>query len=631
MRPDAPGFGLSMDKTLENRRAPVTRKIGAYLPLLALLGVCIPVLIYLSVMQTIGWQVPRIGMNGFMPTYEYGSNNVVLYASQTTRDYFARAGGNYEALLSPWRSYFTARRVTVRELRKPEQLAELGGGVLILPSAVALNEEERYELAAFRARGGGVLATWASGARNGKGDWQGWQFLESLGVQMVGEMPTAAEAGHLVINGESPVSHTLPAGYRFGLTKTVEPLLRIRGEKIAARFMNWSRIADADRHDEGAIVFSETKPSLGRSAVFAFSESVWEARPFVLHQLIDDTIQWLRRDPAFVRAAWPGGMRAAQVIEMDTEDAFPNALVFARMMKEMNYRATFYVLTSMGRRYPDVLQALHRDFEVGYHADVHDSFKGQPAARQQQRMDSMRSDMAAVIPDLAGITGFRAPTEGYDDTTERLLQGLGIRHHAADPSRSEARLPLFAKMDGVKPEDALIVLPRTQRDDINLANQNLDVEQTGQALIADFELAVDHGALALLSVHTQNFHPDGVLARAFPTLLERVRQRREHVWLASAGEVADWWRARERFRVSVSKSGRRLDMNISVAAGPALSGAAVIAMLPQKRLAPQVHAAKIGLPAPRVVMMDDYRAAIVFDHLVPGNYAYQVSFSAGRE
>ncbi|WP_194723917.1 polysaccharide deacetylase family protein [Noviherbaspirillum malthae] len=620
----------TMDTKITERRTtrPAVRRMGTYLPLLALLGVALPILIYLTVMQTLGWQVPRLGMNGLLPTYEYGATNTVLYASRTTRDYFARAGGNYETLLVPWRSYFSARRAGFKELSTADQLNAQKDGVVILPSAVALDLDERTALAAFRARGGAILATWASGARNGKGDWEGWQFLESLGAQMIGEMPATAEAGHLIMNGESPVSHQLPAGFRYAMAKTAEPLLRIKGERIAARFMNWTRISEPERRDEGAIVIAEPGPGVGRAAVFAFSESVWEARPALLYALIDDTLQWLQRDPAFLRAAWPHGKRAAQVIEMDTEEGFPNALVFAQMMKDINYRATFYVLTSVARRYPDVLSALHRDFEIGYHADVHDSFKGQSPTLQQQRMQNMRADMATILPDVATITGFRAPTEGYDGTTELLLQKNGIRHHAADPARSESRLPLIEKSKDIALQDALVVLPRTQRDDINLAQYN--VEQMAQEMVADFDLTVDNGALGLLSVHTQNYQAEGVLARAMVKLLDRIKQRRDHVWLAPAGDVATWWKERERFRLSVTKSGKRLDMNVSIAGTTPLQGATVLVMLPQKGVLPQVHSAKIGLPKPEVLLLDDYRAAIVFEKLAPGDYAYQASFASGK-
>ncbi|NEX60014.1 polysaccharide deacetylase family protein [Noviherbaspirillum galbum] len=609
-------------------RKPLFKRLGTYLPLMIVLGLGLPALLYMTVMQTLGWSVPMIGINGAVAAVAQSSRQIVLYASPSTRSFFAQSGGNYDTLLVPWRNYFANRKLRYAEVKDPADLHDFSDAVLILPSAVALSDSERTEIAALRSRGGSLLATWASGARNAKGDWSGWQFLEANGARMVGEIPATTEAGYLVLNGESPVTHTQPAGQRIALIKTAETLLRLKGENVAGRFMNWARIQDEERKEEGAIVYAEPTPGASRSVFFAFSESVWEGRPLLMYDVIDDAIQWLQRDPALVRAAWPQARKAAEVIEMDTEDSFPNAMVFAEMAKKIDYRPTFYVLTSVGRRYPDILGKLAQDFEVGYHADVHDSFKGQPARLQEQRLEIMKAEMATVVENTKKLTGFRAPLEGYDATTEVLLQKAGMRHHTADPSRSDARLPLVLKMDDVPLEDTLIILPRTQRDDINLNGQNLSIEQYTKALVDDFDVAMDNGGLGLLSVHTQSFHKDGVLAKSMETLLPHIKERKNKIWLASAGEVAEWWRDRERFKLSYSKSGRRLEFNITVTGKKPLNGASVIMMLPQKNATLAIKPVKIGAPEAKVVPLDEYRASVQFASLQPGDYAYQATFSA---
>ena len=591
-----------------------------------IVGLLVPVLIYLAVMKTMGWQVSTLDASGALSYAAPTRENVTLYASSNTEAYFKRIGGNYETLLVPWRGYFTTRKQGFKEIRTAEELSKQKAGVMILPSALSLSTEERAEILAYRAKGGSILSTWATGTRNGKGEWEGWQLLDSMGVKMLGEMPITDEARNLTLAGESPLSHTLPAGKRIWMDKTSEPLLRVKGEFIAARFMDFARITDEARRNEGAVVYSEAAGGLNRVAYFAFAESAWESHPLAAYDLIEDTLRWLRREPALVRASWPDGKSAAQIIEMDTEEGFPNALPFAEMMQSLDYRATFYVLTSVGKLFPDILTKLARDFEVGYHADVHNSFKGQPASIQEQRIQNMKAEMASVVTDISRMTGFRAPTEGYDDTTEVLLQKAGIRHHAADPARTEGRLPIFVKQDGVAIEDALIVLPRTQRDDINLTRQNLSVEQTRTELIEDFDLVLETGALGLLSVHSQNFGSDSTLAKAMPGFLEHLKERRAKVWLASAGRVADWWRERDRFKLSYGNSGRRVEFNITITGKTPLSGATVIAMLPQKGILPEVESLKIGMPKPVVSRIDDFRASVVFPPLPPGNYAYQMTF-----
>jgi peptidoglycan/xylan/chitin deacetylase (PgdA/CDA1 family) len=490
-----------------------------------------------------------------------------------------------------------------------------------------LSDQEREAISGFRAKGGGVLATWATGTRTGSGDWAGWQFLESLGAKSAGEIPPDSESRQLTLTGESPLTFQQPAGARIWMGKTTESLLRLTGESVAARFMNWPRVPEGDRLNEGAIVYSDAGSSAGRAVVFAFAETSWESRPFMAHQVFDDTLKWLQRQPSVVRAAWPNGKTSAQVMEMDTEQSFQNASAFAAMMKSIGYRSTFYLLTSVAVQFPEVTKALARDFEVGYHGDIHVSFKDQPIYTQEQRILNMKAELASVLSDTSTITGFRAPTEGYDAATELLLHKHGIRHHAADPSRLEGRVPTLVKMQGVPVEDALIVLARTQRDDINLYWEKLDVIQTTKALVDDFDLAADTGALGFLSIHSQNFDEGSVLRQAMPAFLTHLQTRRNQVWLASSGQVAQWWRDRERITISSSIAGKRLDFNVTVKGTQPVNGATFVIMLPQKGLLPSVRSTKIGQVVPRVVMLDDYRAVLIFESLKPGDYVFQASFS----
>jgi peptidoglycan/xylan/chitin deacetylase (PgdA/CDA1 family) len=608
---------------------PWWQRVSGYLPMFLLVGIAGPALIYVTTMSMLGWRTSVFGPNAAV-TSSSAERRVYLYVSKTTTEHFVRTGGNYEVLLNPWRAFFTAARsrYNFTELRDLAPLRERPGGVLVLPSAVALTERERADILSFRAAGGAVLATWATGTRNDQGAWEGWQFLERLGARAVGEMPSTSEDRHLVLVGESPVSHSQPAGMRIWMSKTAEPLLRLKGERIGGLFTDWSRVLEDERRGEGAIIFEDGTSPGGRSAVFGFAETTWESHPMALYPVIDDTLQFLRREPVIVRAAWPDGKRAAYVLEMDTEDGFPNATRFAEMLRTRGLRGTFYILTSVGVKFPDVVTQLSANFEIGYHGDVHDSFKGQPAVEQERRLRTMRAELSPLLRNPNAALGFRAPLEGYDATTELLLQRNGFRHHAADPQRSEARLPLVPKMEDVAMEDALIVLPRTQRDDINLARQKLNVEQTTKALIDDFNIAVETGALGWLSVHTQNFEADSTLALAMPAALDHFASRAGQAWIASAGQVADWWRNRDRLKLASTYTGKRLDFDVTVVGKAPLAGPSFVVMLPQRNAIANVRGAKVGTQLPKVVRLDDLRVALVFEQMAPGNYSYQITFSS---
>ena len=604
----------------EFEHRPAYKRNGMYLPALFIVGIATVILGYVLTMQNLGWKLPALG--GIATKSATIQQGVALYVSPNSKAHFANVGGNYESLIVPWRKYFEARQQSVKEITNSADLAGLKEGVLILPSAIALDETERSSIMRFYAEGGGVLTTWATGSRGGGGDWQGWGFLEGLGAKVLGEIEGEPPAQQLILNGESPISHQSPAGMRAWLGKPSEKFLRLKGESSAARIMQYSRVPDPVRQAEGALIFAEQ--GTGRSVMMAFAESGWDAQISAIYAVLDDSIAWLQHKPAIVKSAWPNGMRGAQLIEMDTEQGFPNALRFASMMRALDYRGTFYVLTSEGKQFPDVLLSLARDFEVGYHGEVHDGFKDQTPDQQQQRIQAMMNDMKAVLGDNKNVTGFRAPLESYDDNTEKLLVKAGIRHHTVDPARSNARLPELVKVDGVA--DALVILPRTQRDDINLSSENLTVEQLTQALIDDFDLAQEMGGLGLLSIHSQNYANDAPLTMAMPGFLAHLKKHRDRVWMASGGEVAQWWRERARLKLSSKNLGRRLEFNLSVTGKTPLKGASLTVILPKKGILPNVQALKAGLPKPNVQKIDEYRASIVFPSLNPGDYAYQATF-----
>jgi peptidoglycan/xylan/chitin deacetylase (PgdA/CDA1 family) len=614
-----------MEAIDDSSKSPFKR-IGPLMPTIAILGVAIPALLYVIIMVTLGWAYPILGAKA-ATTFNSANATIYLYESPATKDHFTKIGGNYETLLTPWRNYFSERRRNYKVINTDTALAKIKTGVLVLPSALALSDSERSSISKFRASGGSVLATWATGTRNDRGEWAGWQLLEQLGATYIGDIPKEAETRQLILNGESPLSHSHPAGHRIWMERTPELLLRIQGEMAAGRLMNWARIPDDSRKQEGAIVYSEAPDTGARAAVFAFSENAWESRPFATQVVIEDTMKWLLHEAVAVRAAWPNGKRAALVIEMDTEEGFPNSLEFASLMLKNGLPATCYVLTSVAKTFPQILTSLARGCEIAYHGDVHDSFKGLASTVQQKRILDMKADMAALLPNTATIQGFRAPTEGYDKTTESLLHKNGFKHHAADPQRSEARLPIFAGIAEADPTNDLIILPRTQRDDINFAVQNLSAEQTSKALIDDFDEALKTGGLGWLSVHSQNFAASSTLATAFPEYLTHVRKHNSKVWAATANQVADWWRNRDRFKLDTAYNGRLFDLNVTIKGSDQLEGVSVVVMLPKKGYVPNVSGTKVGMPQPTVSVIDDYRAMLVYGPLAPGNYSYQVTFA----
>lgn len=613
------------EESLELR--PAHRRVGTYLIGIVVIGFAASILVFTMTMQGMGWSPAVVGgASAAMPGANAGGG-LVLYVSPQNRRYYADAGGNYEALLSPWRKYLADSQLKAKELTQVAQINALDGGTLVLPSAAVLSPDERRAILAFRDRGGSVLATWATGTRGQAAEWVGWEFLDQLGgAKYQGDLPRSAEARHLILNGESPVAFSQGAGKRILLGSNAEPALRLKGPAVAARFMDWTRTPERSRADEGAVIYAEAGPKSGRTVIFGFAESSWEYQMTDIHALVSDSLSWLAHRPGLVKAAWPYGKKSAQVVEMDTEEGFANARALAGMMRAIDYRGAFFVLTSSAVAFPDVLKDLHRDFEVAYHGDVHTSFKGQSRELQQQRITGMVSQLQTVIPQTDAVQGFRAPTEGYDKTTDILLLKAGLKHHLAGPGEAPLRLPFFAPIEGTDISNGLLILPRTQRDDLNLLAAAQDPQQLTQAMIDDLNLARDNGALGVLSVHSQNFAEGQPVHQAMPAYLAYLRSQRESIWLAAPSAIDAWWRDRERLRMKVRQVGPRIELDLSVGGKLPVRGGSLTVMLPRKGVLPSISGLKLGMPVPKVSLLDDFRATIVFDTLEPGDYFFRITF-----
>src|SRR5438067_5402282 len=119
---------------------------------------------------------------------------LVLLRSDITEAFFRGNGGQYELVLSPWRAFFARQRLAAREMRATELASLTEPAVLILPSTVALSDEERAAIRARLAAGWSVLGTWAVGVRDGQGQWSGYGFIdETFGASVQAQASGADE------------------------------------------------------------------------------------------------------------------------------------------------------------------------------------------------------------------------------------------------------------------------------------------------------------------------------------------------------------------------------------------------------------------------------------------------------
>ena len=554
---------------------------------------------------------------------------VYLYASPITSVFFKENGASYDTLKQHWREYLRPFGGSYREVSRANLLAGLKPGVLVLGSAILLDAQERKAITAFADAGGSILATWGTGARNGKGQWAGYSFIEELMEMKVTGKVTNDNLEHFINTfGDGPLSWTVPGGSRIFLGEIAESPLRIDSPRLAARYFDWQRYPAA-KNSNGAIAFLEKGAS--RRVYFGFSESSWEYDDRLeLPKLLDATMAWLKRERRIYKAAWPNGDLSAQLLEMDTEDKFANAINFARHLDDAKLKGTFYSLTSLATKNKEIVQKLAEKHEIAYHAEIHFGFKGKSPEVQQERLTKMVAEMQDIVGAraLPKVTGFRAPTESWDETTEKLLRKIGIRHHVVGPSASDDRLPFFSKSEpGVGPEDALVVLPRTQMDDLNYQRLKLDLPEASRLITLDFDYLLESGALGVLSVHSQNYAPDGLMAKLTPPYIKRLQEHRNDIYVGSGTDIETWWRARERV---IHTPGKHASTNLifDVRSPGNVKGVTFfITHSVAEGVLKGVKPSRADLPQPEIARIDAYRSAIIFrQELQAGRYDYSLEF-----
>jgi hypothetical protein len=117
------------------------------------------------------------------------------------------------------------------------------------------------------------------------------------------------------------------------------------------------------------------------------------------------------------------------------------------------------------------------------------------------------------------------------------------------------------------------------------------------------------------------------MTQAMPGFLDYIRKNSAGVWFTPAGQVAEWWRQRDRVSLSVKNSGAGMDLGVSVTQGNSVAQAAAIVMLPYKNAKTVVAGSGGRDAALAVARMDDYRALVRFPPMMPGNYNYHVTFA----
>lgn len=559
----------------------------------------------------------------------------VVYASPTTRTYLSRTGVDGSVNAQVWSVFFKKYRISFQVLTTVEKLESTSAAVLILPSLVALSEREKQAVIRFRARGGSVLASWLTGVRNENGGEVGYGFMEEiLDAKVVGSTEADAKDNYLFPHGDSPVAHYLPAGTRIWLERLhgFYPL-RLEGRQTAAQIMDWSRTPVLGKATSTIVFDERVQPSgrASRSVVLGYPEQLWlSADPKQLEAIAYNAVLWLLRQPTAYTTAWPYPYRSAFVMAVDLATAVSDAdLAYAKLLEAAGGHGTYYVLSENAGRFANKLNRLiEAGHEVAYLGDSYTDFRGHPEAVQTRRLDSMRQTVRNSGVELPADSGFHPPMDSYDNNTEKVLKSGNFGYLLAATDASDARLPFFASgLGGLGATDAgkaLVVLPRTQNGPEDSVD-NCRPEIGLKPFMNELDLSEKMAGLSVVSVSGQSELTDAQSADVFSYL----NARRERTWLATAGQVAKWWRERERVSVRLESGDTVPRLVVSILAGAALTKAAVVSVnLPEMDDTLRLVARGNYETKPRIARVDAWRTAVVLDGMAAGDYQWDLYFDS---
>jgi peptidoglycan/xylan/chitin deacetylase (PgdA/CDA1 family) len=262
--------------------------------------------------------------------------------------------------------------------------------------------------------------------------------------------------------------------------------------------------------------------------------------------------------------------------------------------------ATYFLTSRLALKHRRLARALAAHGEIGTHTDQHQLLGGAPPDSQAAWLRRTQEELTRLLGRPVG--GLRPPEEQFDTATlTQWLRVGGTYVFGANNSRVAAPelLPVGS--------DTVLLLARVTDDDV-IAAHSLGpdpVRELTHRYLDDFKRVRALGGLYLLSYHSQLLaRPELVPALAN---LARVIATDDHIWRATAGEVASWWRARADVRVAARRDANG-DVVISVLnrGATSLEGAILRVVLgPEERvvrsnlrqLSAAAGVARLALPA----------------------------------
>jgi peptidoglycan/xylan/chitin deacetylase (PgdA/CDA1 family) len=458
-----------------------------------------------------------------------------------------------DTIIGAWRDALRAAGANVRVLRSSALGAAGGVRVVVIPSAPCMTVATRELIARATARGQGLIVTGVAGTHDAGCREIGYGLITELTGASRAEMLEPREMVYVTIPSRSPLAADIPPGARIELDPGRQVALRLPGRDAYYSGYTLEPLPAAERPlVDGAVAHSTA--SGARVVYWGFDLADASPLPWtreVLALLVRNSASWAAGAPIVEIEPWPRGFRAAAVIAQDVEDQFANAEHALDSLRAAGIRSTFYLTSDIALRNRRLTRTIAEHAEVGTHSENHRVLGGASRDEQRTRLELTQRDLGELVG--RPILGLRPPQEQFDRATMAAWLAAGGSYlFGANNARVAA--PELLEIDG----DTLVLFGRVSPDDFIAAapGASRDPEQLAETFLHEFAKVRALGGLFLFSYHSQLFaRPEYVpiVAR-----VARAVAADTTVWLATAAEVADWWRARSSVRVRATIAGGRL-------------------------------------------------------------------------
>jgi len=492
---------------------------------------------------------------------------------------FYTTPGVLDSITGAWRAVLTAAGADARIITPTAANADRSARVLVVPSSPCLTVEAREAIDGMLARGGGVIITGPSGVFDAACRPIGYGFIVGVTGASRADTLDSRAMTYLTIPAGSPLAVDIPPGSRIDLNPGRQIALR-----LPQRDAFYSDYSLQPQPAGGAPLLDVaiTHATIGRGRVvywgFELRDVVklpWDRALTAL--LARNSAAWAAGIPFGGIEAWPKGRGAAAAIAQDVEAGFQNAQYALDSLEAAHVRSTFFLTSDLANRYASLSRAMANAGEAGSHTENHRLLGGAPLAEQRTRLRTTQRDLAHLLG--LAVDGLRPPQEQFDMATMSAWLAAGGRYlFGANDSRSVSPeiLPIG--------HDTLVLIGRIGSDDFAAAAAaHNDPTATAKLLLDEYARFRALGGLYALSYHSQVLStPELVpaLARVARTIAADTA-----VWLATTGEIAEWWRARSQLDTRVTMRDDGFDVTVRNRGERLVGGAVVRVDLPSSRAA----------------------------------------------